>query len=151
MDNMQQDQFATEKQCYIDFWGFICFCYLPELMYIGEHLHSDNIGRRFDRKQLSLTIALFSMHWLFKYHQKELTFAASSRGTMSIKKSHMSVLEIAVAISDRCNVRRLFSSACTLFTYQSIRSSLSYPFPYHARFVNSVMKISHPLANKIGA
>lgn len=53
---------------------------------------------------------------------------------MSIKKSNISDLARALAISERCKVRRLFSSACI-----------------QARMVNSVMKMSHPLANKIGA
>lgn len=59
---------------------------------------------------------------------------ASSRGTMSIKKSNISDLERAAAISERWRVRRLLSSAWI-----------------HARIVNSVIKISHPLANRIGA
>lgn len=59
---------------------------------------------------------------------------ASSLGTMSIKKSNMSDLLSADAISERCRVRLLFSSACI-----------------QARIVNSVMKMSHPLANNIGA
>lgn len=59
---------------------------------------------------------------------------ASSRGTMSMRKSNMSDLERAAAMSDRWRVRRLLSSACI-----------------QARMVNSVMKMSHPLANRIGA
>lgn len=46
----------------------------------------------------------------------------------------MSDLASAEAISDRCRVRRLFSSAWI-----------------QARMVSSVMKISQPLANRIGA
>lgn len=46
----------------------------------------------------------------------------------------MSDLERAAAMSDRCKVRRLLSSAWI-----------------HARMVSSVMKISHPFANRIGA
>lgn len=46
----------------------------------------------------------------------------------------MSDFASAEAMSDRCSVRRLFSSACI-----------------HARMVNSVIKMSHPLANNIGA
>ncbi len=60
--------------------------------------------------------------------------AASSLGTMSIRKSNMSDLASADAISDRWSVRLLFSSACI-----------------HARIVNSVMKMSQPLAKRIGA
>lgn len=51
-----------------------------------------------------------------------------------MRKSNMSDLASAEAISDRCKVRRLFSSAWI-----------------HARIVSSVMKMSHPLANSIGA
>ena len=46
----------------------------------------------------------------------------------------MSLFANADAISLRCSVRRLFSSACI-----------------HARIVSSVMKMSQPLANNIGA
>lgn len=53
---------------------------------------------------------------------------------MSIRKSNMSDLASAEAMSERCKVRRLFSSAWI-----------------HARMVSSVMKISQPLANNIGA
>lgn len=53
---------------------------------------------------------------------------------MSIKKSNISDFASAEAMSDRCSVRRLFSSACI-----------------HARIVNSVIKMSHPFANRIGA
>ena len=53
---------------------------------------------------------------------------------MSIKKSNMSDLANAEAMSDLWRVRLLFSSACI-----------------HARIVSSVMKMSHPLANRIGA
>lgn len=53
---------------------------------------------------------------------------------MSIKKSNMSDLARAAAISDRCRVRRLLSSAWI-----------------HARIVSSVMKMSQPLAKRIGA
>ena len=60
--------------------------------------------------------------------------AASSRGTMSIRKSNISDFASAEAISERCSVLRLFSSAWI-----------------QARIVSSVMKMSHPLANKIGA
>jgi hypothetical protein len=60
--------------------------------------------------------------------------AASSRGTMSMRKSNISLLVSADAMSERCSVRRLFSSACI-----------------QARIVNSVMKMSHPFANNIGA
>ncbi|KAK5631736.1 hypothetical protein RRF57_007450 [Xylaria bambusicola] len=53
---------------------------------------------------------------------------------MSIKKSNMSLFARAEAISDLCRVRRLFSSAWI-----------------QARIVNSVIKISQPLANSMGA
>ena len=53
---------------------------------------------------------------------------------MSIRKSNMSDLASAEAMSERCNVRRLFSSAWI-----------------HARIVSSVMKMSQPLAKSIGA
>lgn len=46
----------------------------------------------------------------------------------------MSLFVSADAMSERCNVRRLFSSACI-----------------QARIVNSVMNISQPFANSIGA
>ena len=46
----------------------------------------------------------------------------------------MSDLVSAEAISERWRVRRLFSSACI-----------------QARIVSSVMKISHPFANSMGA
>ena len=46
----------------------------------------------------------------------------------------MSDFARADAMSDRCSVRRLFSSACI-----------------QARIVSSVMKMSHPLANRMGA
>lgn len=51
-----------------------------------------------------------------------------------MRKSNMSDLESAAAISDLCRVRRLLSSACI-----------------QARMVNSVMKMSQPLAKRIGA
>ncbi len=60
--------------------------------------------------------------------------AASSRGTMSMRKSNMSDLASAEAMSERCSVLRLFSSAWI-----------------HARIVSSVMKMSHPFANSMGA
>lgn len=78
--------------------------------------------------------------------------AASSLGTMSIKKSnYMQLLERrkyviphfaltmsdfakAEAMSDLCSVLRLFSSACI-----------------QARIVSSVIKMSHPFAKRIGA
>ena len=60
--------------------------------------------------------------------------AASSRGTMSIKKSNMSDRVRAEAMSERWSVRRLFSSAWI-----------------HARIVSSVMKMSQPFAKRIGA
>ncbi len=60
--------------------------------------------------------------------------AASSLGTMSMRKSNISDFANADAISDRCNVRRLFSSAWI-----------------QARMVSSVIKMSQPLANRIGA
>ena len=53
---------------------------------------------------------------------------------MSIKKSNMSDFARAEAMSERCSVLRLFSSAWI-----------------HARMVNSVMKMSQPLANSMGA
>lgn len=53
---------------------------------------------------------------------------------MSIKKSNMSDLVRAEAISERWSVRLLFSSAWI-----------------HARIVSSVMKMSQPLAKRIGA
>lgn len=53
---------------------------------------------------------------------------------MSIRKSNMSDFASADAISDLCSVRRLFSSACI-----------------QARMVSSVMKMSQPLANRMGA
>jgi hypothetical protein len=53
---------------------------------------------------------------------------------MSIKKSNMSDFARAEAMSDLWSVRRLFSSAWI-----------------QARIVSSVMKISQPLANNIGA
>lgn len=46
----------------------------------------------------------------------------------------MSDLDRADAMSERWRVRRLFSSACI-----------------HARMVSSVIKMSQPLANRIGA
>ena len=51
-----------------------------------------------------------------------------------MRKSNMSDFARAEAISERCRVLLLFSSACI-----------------HARIVNSVMKMSQPLANSIGA
>jgi len=51
-----------------------------------------------------------------------------------MRKSNMSDLERAEAMSDRCRVRRLFSSAWI-----------------QARMVSSVMKISQPLAKRMGA
>lgn len=59
---------------------------------------------------------------------------ASSRGTMSMRKSNMSDLDNAAAISERWSVRLLLSSAWI-----------------QARIVSSVMKRSQPFANKIGA
>ena len=53
---------------------------------------------------------------------------------MSIRKSNMSDFARAEAMSERCNVLRLFSSAWI-----------------HARMVSSVMKMSQPFANSIGA
>ena len=51
-----------------------------------------------------------------------------------MRKSNMSDFARAEAISDRWRVLRLFSSACI-----------------HARIVSSVMNISQPFANNIGA
>lgn len=51
-----------------------------------------------------------------------------------MRKSNMSDLDKAAAMSDLCRVLRLLSSACI-----------------HARIVSSVMKTSQPLANKMGA
>lgn len=51
-----------------------------------------------------------------------------------MRKSNMSDLDKAAAMSDRWRVRLLLSSACI-----------------HARMVNSVMKMSQPLAKRIGA
>lgn len=51
-----------------------------------------------------------------------------------MRKSNMSDLDKAAAMSDRCRVRRLLSSAWI-----------------HALMVNSVMKMSQPFANKMGA
>lgn len=51
-----------------------------------------------------------------------------------MRKSNISLFARAEAISDRCRVRRLFSSACI-----------------QARIVSSVMKMSQPFANSIGA
>ena len=51
-----------------------------------------------------------------------------------MRKSNISDFASAQAMSDRCSVRRLFSSACI-----------------QARIVSSVMKISQPLAKSIGA
>lgn len=51
-----------------------------------------------------------------------------------MRKSNMSLFARADAMSDLCSVRRLFSSAWI-----------------HARIVSSVMKMSHPFANRIGA
>lgn len=51
-----------------------------------------------------------------------------------MRKSNISDLDKAAAMSDLCKVRRLLSSAWI-----------------HARMVSSVIKISQPLANKIGA
>ncbi|KAI5061862.1 hypothetical protein GOP47_0022401 [Adiantum capillus-veneris] len=59
---------------------------------------------------------------------------SSSRGTMSTKKSKISVRVIAAAMSFFCKVRRLFSSVCI-----------------QDRKVSSKMNISHALANKTGA
>jgi hypothetical protein len=53
---------------------------------------------------------------------------------MSIRKSNMSDLARAEAMSDLCKVLRLFSSAWI-----------------HALIVNSVMKMSQPFANRMGA
>jgi hypothetical protein len=53
---------------------------------------------------------------------------------MSIRKSNISDFARAEAISDRCKVLRLFSSAWI-----------------QARIVSSVIKISQPFANRIGA
>ena len=58
----------------------------------------------------------------------------SSRGTMSIRKSNMSLLASAAAMSDLCSVRRLLSSAWI-----------------QARMVSSVINISQPLAKRMGA
>jgi len=51
-----------------------------------------------------------------------------------MRKSNISDFVNADAMSDRCRVRRLFSSAWI-----------------HARIVSSVMKMSHPFAKRIGA
>uniref|UniRef100_A0A0E0QKN8 Uncharacterized protein n=1 Tax=Oryza rufipogon TaxID=4529 RepID=A0A0E0QKN8_ORYRU len=59
---------------------------------------------------------------------------ASSRGTMSTRKSKTSVRAMAAAMSDFWSVRRLFSSACA-----------------QPRWVSSRMNISHALANTTGA
>ena len=56
------------------------------------------------------------------------------RGTMSIRKSNISYLLMAIAMSFLCSVLRLFSSVCT-----------------QARMVSSLMKISAALANRTGA
>jgi hypothetical protein len=53
---------------------------------------------------------------------------------MSIRKSNMSDLDKAEAMSERWRVLRLFSSAWI-----------------QARMVSSVMNMSHPLANRMGA
>ena len=51
-----------------------------------------------------------------------------------MRKSNISDLASAEAMSERCRVRLLFSSAWI-----------------QARIVSSVMKMSHPFANRIGA
>lgn len=51
-----------------------------------------------------------------------------------MRKSNMSLLASAEAMSLRCSVLRLFSSAWI-----------------HARIVSSVMKMSQPLAKRMGA
>jgi hypothetical protein len=65
---------------------------------------------------------------------KRLTGLKSSLGTISIRKSNMSDLEIATEMSDFCRVRLLFSSVLI-----------------QARKVNSKTKTSHAFANRIGA
>jgi hypothetical protein len=78
---------------------------------VGSNLHTIVVGHR---RRCSKPMKRNECLSLCKDPFVCPTFAASSRGTISIKKSHMSVFEIAVAISDRCKVRRLFSSAWTL-------------------------------------
>mmetsp|Transcript_98693 Transcript_98693/g.282143 ORF Transcript_98693/g.282143 Transcript_98693/m.282143 type:complete len:200 (+) Transcript_98693:480-1079(+) len=59
---------------------------------------------------------------------------APSRGTMSMRKSYVSFFDTAVTMSFRCSVRRLFSSVW-----------------FHASMESSSTKISHALANMMGA
>lgn len=59
---------------------------------------------------------------------------ANSRGTISMRKSYISVREMAAAMSLFCNVLRLFSSVLA-----------------QARMVSSMMKSSQALANRTGA
>lgn len=158
---MRQDQFAVNADSVnLDHvhmpQSYLLF--IPEQMHTVVHCFADNNScMRFDRKLLNLTaprrwsMIFFTSNIVSCYLPLLLLREGRCRSKNHTYPSLKWQLQYLIAaVYDVCFPQRVPFSFFSRF--RTKRSSVDgKPLNYQARFVNSVMKISHPFAKRIGA